>query len=209
LSQARTTIRKTASVARPATAKPRQPAVKAPAVKTPAVTAPAVTAPAKTRVPTVARDAQVSSLINLAARLTNKAARIRMGAVGAWPGQIPILLWLLEEDGLIQRELVARSGMEQSTVAEHIDRMERDGLVVRRQSDDDRRTYHIHLTDRARAMSCELVGHLRFGARLFTRGVPADDLVVFMRVIEKIIGNLNIFVRTAEAEEAAPRPKKK
>jgi DNA-binding MarR family transcriptional regulator len=156
---------------------------------------------AKSRVPSVARDAQVSSLINLAARLTNKAARVRMGEIGAWPGQIPILLWLLEEDGLIQRELVARSGMEQSTVAEHIDRMERDGLVVRRQSDDDRRTYHIHLTDHARAMSGDLISHLRFGARLFTRGIPADELLIFQKVIEKIIGNLTNFVRTADSDK--------
>lgn len=52
-------------------------------------------------IPTLAHEAQVTSLINLAARLTGKAARIRMGRIGAWPGQIPLLLWLLEEDGVI------------------------------------------------------------------------------------------------------------
>src|SRR5580693_37117 len=68
-------------------------------------------------VPTLVHEAQITTLINLAARLTGKAARIRMGRIGAWPGQIPLLLWLLEEDGAIQKELVQRANMEQSTVA--------------------------------------------------------------------------------------------
>ena len=50
------------------------------------------TARSKADIPNVAHEAQVTSLINLAARLTNKAARKRMGSIGAWPGQIPLLL---------------------------------------------------------------------------------------------------------------------
>ena len=59
-------------------------------------------------IPSLVHEAQVTTLINLAARLTGKAAHIRMGAIGAWPGQIPLLLWLLEKDGVIQKELVER-----------------------------------------------------------------------------------------------------
>jgi hypothetical protein len=50
----------------------------------------------KVNIPRLAHEAQVTTLINLAARLTGKAARIRMGALGAWPGQIPLIMWLLE-----------------------------------------------------------------------------------------------------------------
>jgi DNA-binding MarR family transcriptional regulator len=155
-------------------------------------------------IPSFVREAQVTTLINLAARLTNKAARIRMGALGAWPGQIPLILWLLEKDGLIQKELVEKSNMEQSTVAEHLDRMERDGFVRREQGKDDKRKYRFFLTDRARLASRELIRSLETGARSFTRGIPADDLAIFTRVIRQIIGNLDEFVQRSPT--AAPKP---
>src|SRR5215469_15065820 len=97
-------------------------------------------------IPSLVHEAQVTTLINLAARLTGKAARIRMGRIGAWPGQIPLLLWLAEEDGIIQKNLVERSNMEQSTVAEHLDRMEGHGLVHRERSRNDKRKYRFYLT---------------------------------------------------------------
>ena len=70
-------------------------------------------------------------LVPLLARISHKAARMRFGAIGAWPGQIPIILCLLAEEGLSQKELIKRTRIEQSTMAEHLDRMDRDGLIYR------------------------------------------------------------------------------
>jgi DNA-binding MarR family transcriptional regulator len=152
-------------------------------------------------IPKLSGYARIGALLQRAARLTGKAARLRMESMQAWPGQIPILLWLAKSDGLIQRELVARVGMEQSTVAEHIDRMERDGLVVRRQNEGDRRAFHIHLTDEARGVAKQLTNQTRSEARLFTRGVPPDDLQIFTQVLETIIANLDAYL-----QDTAPAP---
>jgi DNA-binding MarR family transcriptional regulator len=154
-------------------------------------------------VPTLVHEAQVTTLINLAARLTGKAARIRMGRIGAWPGQIPLLLWLMEGDGLIQKELVERSNMEQSTVAEHLDRMERDGLIHRERGKDDRRKYRFYLTPKARGAARDLIGSLESGAQTFTKGIPKDDLAVFSRVIRQIIARLDDYITTAAAARTA------
>ena len=140
---------------------------------------------------------KVTSLINLAARLTNKAARIRMGRIGAWPGQIPLLLWLLEEDGLIQKELVERSTMEQSTVAEHLDRMERDALIHRKRGDDDRRKYRVYLTPKGRLASRNMVRLLETGAETFTKDIPRSELAIFTAVIRQIIARLDDYVGAA------------
>jgi DNA-binding MarR family transcriptional regulator len=152
---------------------------------------------AESVIPGLVHEAQVTTLINLAARLTGKAARIRMGKIGAWPGQIPLLLWLLETDGLIQKELVERAKMEQSTVAEHLDRLERAGFIYRKRGADDRRKYRYYLTDKARGASRELLDMLETGARMFTAGIPKTDLAVFDRVIRKIIARLEHYTRTA------------
>lgn len=160
-------------------------------------------------VPSLVHEAQVTTLINLAARLTGKAARIRMGSIGAWPGQIPLLLWLLENDGMIQKELVERANMEQSTVAEHLDRLERNGFVYRKRGAEDRRMYRFYLTEKAKAASGELIRVLETGAATFTDGIPKADLDVFDRVIRQIITKLKNFVNEANggtrAAKSAPR----
>jgi DNA-binding MarR family transcriptional regulator len=156
-------------------------------------------------VPTLVHEAQVTTLINLAARLTGKAARIRMGRIGAWPGQIPLLLWLLEEDGIIQKDLVERSNMEQSTVAEHLDRMERDGLVYRERGRDDKRKYRFYLTPKSRLGARDLIRSLETGAQTFTKGIAKEDLAVFTSVIRQIIARLDDYIRKASARRAAAR----
>jgi DNA-binding MarR family transcriptional regulator len=148
----------------------------------------------RVRIPSVTREAQVSTLINLAARLTNKAARIRLGSIGAWPGQISVLVWLLEEEGVTQKELVERASIEQSTMAEHLDRLEADGLVYRERDKEDGRKYRIFLTDKAKETSRDLLSELEAGARIFTKGINQADLRVFDRVMRQIITNLDGYI---------------
>lgn len=156
--------------------------------------------PAGGQVPHLADEGQLSSQINLAARLLQKAARVRLGEAGAWPSQIPLLLWLLEEGELIQKELIARTGMEQSTVAEHLERMERAGLVTRERAATDRRAYLIRLTEKGRAISLELVDGIKAGVPIFTKGLTREQLIIFDFVIERIIKNLNTFIRKGRAK---------
>ena len=148
----------------------------------------------RVRIPSITREAQVSTLINLAARLTNKAARIRLGSIGAWPGQISVLVWLLDEEGVTQKELVERAIIEQSTMAEHLDRLEADGLVYRERDKEDGRRYRIFLTDKAKEMSEDLLLELEAGARIFTNGISQDDMRVFDRVVRQIIANLDDYI---------------
>jgi MarR family transcriptional regulator, transcriptional regulator for hemolysin len=57
------------------------------------------------------------------------------------------------EDGLSQRELAARLSIESPTLVRHLDRLEEEGLVVRRRDDQDRRVVRVGLT---------AAGHRRF-----------------------------------------------
>lgn len=164
------------------------------------------------RLPSLVKDAQLSVQINHAARLTNQAARIRLGEIGAWPGQIPILIWLLEEDGIIQKDLVERLEMDQSTVADHLMRMEASGLVARTQLEGDRRKFRICLTEKGRSTSESLLAELESGARQFMKGISGDEMSAFYRTMGKIILNLESFIRSSVkshgpdvSENALPR----
>lgn len=142
------------------------------------------------------RGDSVFSLVNLTARLSNKAARMRLGSMGAWPGQIPIVLCLLAEEGLSQKELIKRTRIEQSTMAEHLDRMERDGLIRRVRDQQDRRVYRIYLSDSLKASSDWLINELEAGGRLHTTGISNKELEQCSKTLTKIIANLENYTRS-------------
>jgi len=60
------------------------------------------------------------------------------------------------EEGLSQRELATRVRVEGPTLVRHLDRMEHDGLVVRRRDERDRRVVRVCLTEAGRARHAEL-----------------------------------------------------
>lgn len=98
------------------------------------------------------RKSSAGYLANHMARLFAAGLARRVGPLGLAPAQFMTLLELWEEDGLTQRDLVARLDVEQATMANTLNRMERDGLIARRAHDTDKRARVIVLTDKARAL---------------------------------------------------------
>lgn len=86
------------------------------------------------------------------AKAFSRSLHQRAAALGFSPGQLPVLLELWAEDGLTQKQLLDRVGIEQATMANTLARMQRDGLVDRRPHPRDRRAQQVFLTEKARAM---------------------------------------------------------
>ncbi|TCT06131.1 MarR family winged helix-turn-helix transcriptional regulator [Aquabacter spiritensis] len=86
-------------------------------------------------------------LVNLIARLMAQSLKARNGADGILPGQYPVAVELLLQDGMSQRDLCEAVRIEQATMANTLKRMERDGLITRRQSTEDGRLSTVHLTE--------------------------------------------------------------
>lgn len=57
---------------------------------------------------------------------------------------------LYQQDGLTQSEMHKQIGIEQPTAVRTLDRMERDGLIIRTRSTTDRRAIEIRLTEKGR-----------------------------------------------------------
>ncbi len=91
-------------------------------------------------------------LVNNLARLLVEVLRKRIAPLGIVPGQFPTLLALWEKDGLTQKELLALVDIEQATLANTLTRMERDGLIVRKEHPADARARTIHLTAQGRSI---------------------------------------------------------
>ena len=98
------------------------------------------------------KDRSPGYLANHMARLFAQRLHERIRPLGLAPAQFVALLELWEGDGLTQRELVERLDVEQATMANTLNRMERDGLIERRAHETDARARTVHLTDQARAL---------------------------------------------------------
>ncbi|WP_170397703.1 MarR family winged helix-turn-helix transcriptional regulator [Ruegeria arenilitoris] len=91
-------------------------------------------------------------LVNHMARLFAKELQQRIAPLGIVVGQFPILLQLWLKDGVTQKELLGKIDVEQATLANTLNRMERDGLIKRTKNPADARAQMIWLTDRATAI---------------------------------------------------------
>lgn len=91
-------------------------------------------------------------LANHMARLFAQGLAARIKPLGIVPGQFAALLALWEEDGLTQKELIARLDLEQATIANTLSRMERDGLIRRTPHPSDARAQQIWLTPASMAI---------------------------------------------------------
>lgn len=100
-------------------------------------------------------------------RLTKEIAR-RVDLTGP---QLTVVKILEAVGGLSLSELSSRIRAQNSTVTGIIDRMEREGLVVRARSQTDRRVVHIHLTEK--------------GTKL-AREIPIEPMRVFRTAIESL-----------------------
>ena len=97
----------------------------------------------------------VGYLVNNLARLLVEVLRKRIAPLGIVPGQFPTLLALWEKDCLTQKELLALVDIEQATLANTLTRMERDGLIIRKEHPADARARTIHLTEQGHSIRDE------------------------------------------------------
>jgi len=100
-----------------------------------------------------------------------------------------LVLKLLEPRG--QVSLSALSGeirAKNSTVTGIVDRMERDGLVVRRRSGDDRRVVHIELTAKGKKLANDVKADPKHMFRALLEELPAKDAADLERIMTKLVG---------------------
>jgi len=83
------------------------------------------------------------------------------------------------EDGLSQRELAARMSIESPTLVHHLDRLEEEGLVVRRRDDQDRRVTRVGLTAAGHRRYAELA-EVAAGVDAQFRSLLSDDEIAIV-----------------------------
>ena len=102
------------------------------------------------------------------------------------PRQFGLLGFLWQEDGITQAELSAKSHIDRTTMGGVIDRLEKEGLVVRCSHPDDRRAYRICLTEKGKALEPELTPLAVKVQQRFTARLDQQEIETLKSLLEKI-----------------------
>ena len=128
--------------------------------------------------------------LNYLARLLMFQVNEQVRPHGVSQGQLPILCCLQEEEGQTQAELCRKIQVEQPTMANTLRRMERDGLIVRIASEEDKRQVRIYLTEQIRPTVAALQQKRDEVVACMTRNLSAADLTAFHRLLDQARVNL-------------------
>jgi DNA-binding MarR family transcriptional regulator len=91
-------------------------------------------------------------LLHRAGQCAENAFQAEMGERDLTPRQLAILMAVAEDEGASQNELVERTGIDRSTLADLVRRLQRKRLLQRHRKKEDARTYAVKLTDQGRRM---------------------------------------------------------
>ncbi len=128
----------------------------------------------------------VSYSIFAMARTHRAIAAAELARLGMFPNQEIMLIQLAASDGLSQKTLAETLNVNHATVAKTVGRMEKAGLVERRESDRDRRITLVYLTAAGRALHDQVIGIWRHLEERTAGELTADERAAFLRASDKI-----------------------
>ena len=114
-----------------------------------------------------------------------------LAEIGLHVGQEMVLIELWEKDGLRGGELAERLGVEPPTVTKMLRRLERCGLVIRRQDPEDARSFRVYLTDEGRSLEGPVNRCWERAEEKVLAGMSAGERRTFYRLLTKVRANLD------------------
>lgn len=106
-------------------------------------------------------------------------------------GQPKVLAYLKSNEGNAQKTIAAACMLEPGSLTVLLDRMEKQGMIVRRFQDGDRRQRCIYLTEYGRELSEKVIEQFYAVEEQAFRGVSDEDREHFSRVCAEILKNVS------------------
>ena len=137
-------------------------------------------------------DYPVSFAIFALARTHRAKAASMLADIGLFPGQEILLMQLAEKDGKPQKSLCESIGLDHSTVAKSVARLERDGLIERRKCPEDGRISQVHLTAKGRETTDAISRVWAELERLTIKDLSPAEQQALMTAAKKIVVNAGV-----------------
>lgn len=110
---------------------------------------------------------------------------------GISQGQFIVLTFLWENNGLSQKELCEWVRVEQPTLANTLKRMERDGLIYRKQDEKDKRYYKFYLTDKGEKLGRDMDINVEEIQDNVLKTLTKSERELFNKFLDRIIDNIS------------------
>ena len=136
----------------------------------------------KTEIDTVA----VADKLRPALLRVGRELRREARDVGVSPEQVSLLVTIKYAPGIGVRELAARERVSPPAMSKHVDRLERDGLVERTPSADDRRRVGLTLTDEGQRVLRRVRSRRTAWLASCLRGLSSDELAAVEAAVEPL-----------------------
>ena len=134
--------------------------------------------------------ARPAHLISRAARMMSRLGDEVLKPYGFSVGQLPVLGMLSDGEALPQKTLALRAQIEQPSMAQMLNRMERDGLIHRTPDPADKRSHLISLTDTASGRLPGMLADIKRGGEDALAGLSAEEVATLTHLLHKVIANL-------------------
>jgi MarR family transcriptional regulator, organic hydroperoxide resistance regulator len=124
-------------------------------------------------------------------RLFRKALQTLLAAeTGVTVAQYWVLRTLWIEDGITHIELGQKLGIEKAGITSIIQNMEKQGLILRRRNDTDRRKFNLFLTERGKTLREPVLACARRVNARAAGSIPASELKQMRSVIRRMMRNV-------------------
>jgi DNA-binding MarR family transcriptional regulator len=117
--------------------------------------------------------------------------------------QFAVLAAVAEKAARTQTELVRITGIDRSTLADMMDRLEKKGLVAREKSDTDKRAKVVRLTGKGRARLAEASPHACAADTAILEALPKNKRRSFLGTLEGLVIAIDAAAAEADARTAA------
>lgn len=109
------------------------------------------------------------------------------------PTQMQILGYIIDNKyrEVYQRDLEEKLNLRRATISDVLQRMEKNGLIVRKIDSTDTRTKKIILTEKSREFFLTANNRMSELEKVAVKDISADELEIFSNVINKMIKNMN------------------
>ena len=126
-------------------------------------------------------------MINVVANKASKDFDVELKQHGLSLALWPTLMCLWEEEGITQRDIAAKSKVENSTTTRTLDKLEKLEFVERRADPNSRRSFRIYLTEKGKALEEQLVPiPIRLNKELMNE-LDAEEQQQMIKLLQKMV----------------------
>jgi DNA-binding MarR family transcriptional regulator len=114
----------------------------------------------------------------------------QVGVESLTPRQLAVLMTIAQHEGLSQTEIVDHTGIDRSTLADIVRRLQKKGLLQRRRTKEDARAYAVKLTEEGRRVLRRVEPLAKRVDRRVLDTLPANRREEFIQALASIVSTL-------------------